>query len=157
MRYTVYDGALPWVARGQHTYTYRRKGCRMQWLRKHPGRSLLIGLVCVCLLAIIHWTTLLRPENTHGMPDPISGINDAGESYGIGSSLENNNDPDLILAEATNGLTGYVRATDLEGGDPPSSPEEAVKSSYTPDRQIPVYESDGKTVIGYFVVEGYSK
>ncbi|MBC7292680.1 MAG: hypothetical protein H5T84_01010 [Thermoleophilia bacterium] len=63
-------------------------------------------------------------------------------------------EPDLILAEATNGKVGYVLRTELEGQEP-GSPQEALAQQAAQagkNRAIPVYESDGKTVIGVFIV-----
>lgn len=63
-------------------------------------------------------------------------------------------DPDLILAEATNGRVGYVYSTDLDG-PAFASPEEARSWSTRTTQEssplvIPVYELDGETIIGEF-------
>lgn len=80
------------------------------------------------------------------------GINANGDTYGVDSPQGH---PDLIAAIATNGQVGYVYATDLE--EPmPANPEEAVTWNETHGgaRTIPVYESDGETVVGEFVIGG---
>lgn len=82
-------------------------------------------------------------------------VNDRGQSYGSSLHADTYEDePDLIAAEATNGKSGYVFKDDIEG-DIPKNPEEASAMSrqHREDRTIKVYESDGTTVIGEFVVE----
>jgi len=68
--------------------------------------------------------------------------------------------PELVAATGTNGKNGYVYQKDLDG-ELPKNPEEAVEymkrlqklndqGIFT--RTIPLYESDGKTVIGEFEI-----
>lgn len=63
----------------------------------------------------------------------------------------------MIPALATNGEGGYVYESDLLG-EAPKSPEEAIKiqESRKPGdfKLIPVYNKDGKNVIGEFRIEG---
>ena len=68
-----------------------------------------------------------------------------------------NGKTDLVIrATGINGREGYITYTDVDMYYVPSSPEEAV--AYTasqPDlRYIPVYDSDGRTVIDEFPVYG---
>lgn len=85
-------------------------------------------------------------------------VNKNGETYGTGLQADIlGYEPDLMLATGENDVLGYVRVTDLDEPTP-SSPEEAYKiqkqrieEKYT-GRYIPLYESDGKTVIGRFLV-----
>jgi hypothetical protein len=84
------------------------------------------------------------------------GVNRSGQTYGTGLGLEWNERPDLIAVTATSGVHGYAYAGDLE---PPgiSSPEEALawqEASRGLSFSVPVYESDGETVIGEFTWEG---
>lgn len=60
--------------------------------------------------------------------------------------------PELISAVGDNGVSGYVRYSDLEGPQP-ANPEEAVKMS-NQTRAIPVYAADGKTVIDQYTISG---
>ncbi|CAL8974572.1 hypothetical protein CELL_01822 [Cellulomonas sp. T2.31MG-18] len=77
------------------------------------------------------------------------GVNARGQTFGVSGSAPQG-DPDLVAVEATNGRSGYAYASELE--DPqPSSPADAGASSGR-GRTIPVYESDGTTVIGEFAV-----
>jgi hypothetical protein len=85
--------------------------------------------------------------------------NAQGLTYGsqLYATLERG-EPDLILATATNGKDGYVLRTDLEG-PMPGSPQEALSQQAAQagkDRVIPVYQSDGTTQIGVFVIQAGS-
>jgi hypothetical protein len=86
----------------------------------------------------------------HGYP-----VNSHGESYGSAADAPwHGGEPDLIAACATNGRRGYVRRTELRT-PPPASPEEAVAmmaSRAGRSRSIHVYEQDGRTVVGEFVM-----
>jgi len=78
--------------------------------------------------------------------------NAKGQTYGPNRPMAQ--EPDLIAATATNGRDGYVLRTDLEG-PVPSTPAEALRMQAAQagkDRVIPVYESDGTTQIGVFVI-----
>jgi hypothetical protein len=77
------------------------------------------------------------------------GVNADGHTFGVANG---HGIPDLIAVTATNGKQGYVYAAQLQGAQPePTSPEEAATMQPTPTA-IPVYESDGHTVIGQFVI-----
>jgi hypothetical protein len=91
---------------------------------------------------------------------PEYATNEAGETYGTASQARTpDEEPDLILAEATNGQTGYVRKSDLYG-DLEALRTPADNVAYTEAqqaagvREVNVYESDGVTVIGTFEVGG---
>lgn len=78
--------------------------------------------------------------------------NEAGETFGRGDLPTL---PDLIQAVGDDGTEGYVRDSELY---PPitGTPEENAERQ-AERYQVPLYESDGKTVIGTFTVqEGYS-
>ncbi|MGL6106255.1 MAG: hypothetical protein ACRC03_09055, partial [Romboutsia sp.] len=59
----------------------------------------------------------------------------------------------MIPAQATNGKIGYISEEALLG-DSPKSPEEALRTQAmlgeNSFRMIPVYDKDGKTIIGEF-------
>lgn len=87
-------------------------------------------------------------------------VNGVGETLGVQNE---NGTPDLIAVIATNGREGYARRDDLEEADGTAaardfeSPEDALE--WQAERAgktfaIPVYEADGTTVIGEFVVAG---
>lgn len=75
-------------------------------------------------------------------------VNESGQTYGP-ELLQ----PDLISVISEEGYEGYVYKEALL---PPefSSPEEAIEwqERNVGDQVIPVYESDGKTVIGTFII-----
>jgi len=74
-------------------------------------------------------------------------INENGEKYGSELYADICGElPDLILAEGKNGEIGYVRNIDLN--PEPKTIEEAIALNKV--TEIPLYSSDGKTVIGTF-------
>lgn len=101
----------------------------------------------------------------YGIPDFPT--NASGQTYGSGGFGANN--PDLILATGIDGTTGYVLSSDLEGAGPldrPNNPEEAMEYMRQLEElenearargvnylySIPLYASDGQTIIGQFGV-----
>lgn len=84
---------------------------------------------------------------------PTVQINENGDVYGSEIFLDAIGvKADLISAIGENGVEGYVKATDLNGPDP-KTPAEAVQQQVRVNRTIPLYESDGETVIGSFVIQ----
>ena len=82
--------------------------------------------------------------------------NENGQTYGPNMGdliLSELGESDLILAEGENGTIGYVKQEDLHGPQP-KTPEEAVKLNEAKPREIPLYDVDGETVIGKFIVGG---
>ena len=85
-------------------------------------------------------------------------INEKGQTYGSNlANTEYGNEPDLILVEADNGKSGYVYKDDFyDTANQPKNPEEAVAYMENLKKEgpktIPVYESNGKTVIGSFKI-----
>jgi hypothetical protein len=78
------------------------------------------------------------------------GVNDRGLTYGIAND---HGTPDLVAVYATNGRQGYVYAAQLSSVEPmPTSPDQAVAENDQSERRLPVYESDGVTRIGTFVI-----
>lgn len=86
------------------------------------------------------------------------GVNADGNTFGIQNEKGM---PDLIAVSATNGRDGYVKRTELDAADGTeaarhfTSPQDALR--WQQERKgksvsIPVYEADGKTVIGSFVI-----
>lgn len=99
------------------------------------------------------WTATVQYASVETTP---WGVNSAGQTYGMQNK---NGTPDLIGIVASNGLRGYAYATDLNNPwapDPePTSPEHAIalqEAHAGKQARIPVYESDGTTVIGEFVM-----
>lgn len=104
---------------------------------------------------------LLAVQYVNYVPTAL-GRNASGETYGSGGTgLE----PDLVavdgIAPDGSSFVGYARATDLDAFGPdwpgePSSPEQALEwqrerdQRYPDGWEIPVYSSDGRTVLGTF-------
>jgi hypothetical protein len=85
--------------------------------------------------------------------------NDDGDTFGV---INQEGEPDLIAVIATNGVQGYVRADDLADADGTTasesftSPEDALEwqeSMRGETVEIPVYLSDGRTIVGVFAIE----
>lgn len=75
-------------------------------------------------------------------------VNDAGETYGP-DVKDSEEEPDLILVDAGDGVVGYIKKADINNGA--SSLEEAREwepSSYV----VPIYLEDGCTQIGEFEI-----
>lgn len=110
---------------------------------------LIVSLLCIGLhVSAVNQT--IYPVNTDGL------------SYGSAMLASTpSQEPDLILAVGTNGKTGYVKYEDLYK-DEPKTPEEAIEKQEqmlragNTEKMIPLYEKDGKTVIGEFRI-GTSK
>lgn len=89
---------------------------------------------------------------------PSFPVNAEGETYGRADGIIRPEDePDLILAQATNGNIGYVRKSDLDeaSGAGVSNPSEAIAWERAKPRkavEIPVFETDGISQIGWFEV-----
>ncbi len=84
----------------------------------------------------------------------LLGVNPHGQTYGVSGSADQG-EPDLVAVTATNGKDGYAYATDLQGGPMPTSPADALaqqEANQGRTHTIPVYESDGTTVIGEFTI-----
>lgn len=79
--------------------------------------------------------------------------NDNGLTYGpnMGDMTIILGEPDLLLAKGENGTIGYAKKVDLDGPQP-KTPEEAVELNDTYPREIPLYDVDGETIIGKFII-----
>lgn len=95
------------------------------------------------------------PSNPTAFP-----TNANGQTYGSSANVSLTNEPDLIYAVATNGVKGYILRSQLWAvdGTDVQNPVGAAKymASATSPRFIPVYESDGSTVVGRFEIPGTS-
>ncbi|MCT1404019.1 hypothetical protein M4D81_33975 [Paenibacillus sp. p3-SID867] len=82
--------------------------------------------------------------------------NENGQTYGSAAdAASSDTEPELISAFGVDGTKGYVMKKDLDG-EQPKSPKEALASMERnkEGRDIPLYDVDGKTVIGVFHVGG---
>jgi len=124
------------------------------------------GTAASAVASLLAPVGLSPAEGPHAKPaaDPVYETNLRGQT--LGSALDAtspDNEPDLIMAIATNGREGYVLKTELDSvnGQTASesfkSPEDALRWQETfgrSDQIIPVYEADGVTKIGEFLVFG---
>lgn len=127
-------------------------------------------IITICLVISISVVPSLAIDTK---PDDVSIVyetNINGQTYGTAMYASTpNEEPDLILAESPDGTEGYIYSSDLNA-DLPKNPEDmlAMNEKYEKiwddapagevvvARYIPLYEADGKTVIGEFpIVMGY--
>ena len=73
--------------------------------------------------------------------DTAWGVNADGLTYGVANGRGT---PDLVAAVASNGRLGYVYSRDMF----PPAPTSLQVGGHSEPRAIPVYTSDGRTVIG---------
>jgi len=127
----------------------KAKGLRIIAIGTVLGLGIIVGSLGV---------NLATANNDNTPSAPKYQVNENGQTYGSNIAAESiETEPDLILACGTNGKTGYVKKLDLNG-DMPKTPEEAIKITQKNKvqniREIPLYEKDGKTIIGSFKVGG---
>jgi len=108
--------------------------------------NVVVIVMCVFLISAISITVLASSNR-----DVL--INEDGQAYGEIYLDDFDNMPDLIQAAAEDGTEGYVYGTELFGKRP-ETPEEAVRLQEEKEARgpytIPLYESDGKTIIGEY-------
>lgn len=107
-------------------------------------------------------TTIGRSSSSHAIAKSNSSsfpVNANGETYGSDANAAWDAQPDLISAFATNGKTGYISRVALEAADGSDvnslSQAAAYIASTKSSRSIPVYEQNGTTVIGSFVIPAH--
>lgn len=77
-------------------------------------------------------------------------VNASGQTFGTANQ---NGSPDLVAVIATNHRSGYVYANQLLGPQPTNPGQAAIWAQTHPGpRTLTVYESDGKTPVGIFVI-----
>lgn len=83
-------------------------------------------------------------------------VNGSGLTYGsLPEATTPDNGPDLVLVVAANGKQGYARRVDIEPYQPRDPQEALARQSARTGRErkeVPVFEADGETVIGVFVM-----
>ncbi|MFK4638216.1 hypothetical protein [Paenarthrobacter histidinolovorans] len=105
-----------------------------------------------------HRETAVSQQQPPTQTSNIFKVNSRGQTFGS-IAQDQVAEPDLILAKATNGKIGYVNNVELKvaTGHPSlfKSPEEALKWQAAQNNRavsVPVYEDDGMTTIGEFVI-----
>ena len=81
------------------------------------------------------------------------GVNALGETYGV---INQRGTPDLIAVDQ-GGVSGYIKSTDMNcaAGPKPTSPSQALQWQSAHQNEsvsIPIYQGDGTTIIGTFVL-----
>ncbi|MFV0285698.1 MAG: hypothetical protein ACK5IM_04815 [Demequina sp.] len=104
--------------------------------------------------AVVPAVAVSTEAGAHDVAPPYP-RNAAGETYGsAGGAATPDEEPDLILVQATSGAFGYVRKVDLDlasGAHAVSNADLANVLAATPaDGLIPVYDREGTTQIGTF-------
>lgn len=101
--------------------------------------------------------------DTVPMPDPEYKVNASGLTFGSAAAAPSpDKEPALIEVVATNGAKGYVYKKDLDiangsaAAQTFTTPAQALEwqrsAGIDAPTPVPVYQSDGKTVVGDFVV-----
>ncbi len=126
----------------------------------------IIAVIGLGLVAVIYITTVYitdtklsakLPERLSeaNLEDPRYSVNENGQTYGEGPfPAGKDQEPDLIKAIGENGVAGYIKNSDVTASV--SSPEEAIAHQKEIEeigyKSIPLYESDGTTVIGEYIL-----
>lgn len=87
---------------------------------------------------------------------PVFPVNQNGEKYGSLAKVNSpGQEPDLVMAIGVDGTRGYVKYVDLNEKQP-RTPEEAIALQNSRLKEcpktIPLYDVDGKTIIGEFKI-----
>ena len=98
------------------------------------------------------------PRQASSLPNLAYSVNSLGETYGPAlGGVPQLQLPDLVPVTATNGVSGYVKKTDLMGPTPTlqqvlSYPRDSQGNFVGPPTSsaTPVYASDGTTQVGVF-------
>ncbi|MFD0716970.1 hypothetical protein [Paenibacillus sp. GCM10027626] len=129
-------------------------------MKKNVIRGVNLGLALVFCLTIVY--TMNSSSNAKAYVNqsskvegeaPSYSVNKNGQTYGHGPYPAGEaQEPDLIRAQGENGVVGYIKSSDISSSY--SSPEEAIAHQKEVEsvgyQSIPLYESDGTTIIGEF-------
>jgi len=115
------------------------------------GATLVLAVAAITVgVSIINGKATASEGSATAFPTNAKGL-----SYGSCAFTKTpEEEPDLILVEADNGMVGYCYRKDLS--PVPHGPEEAeaLMEQSMKGREIPVYTSDGVTQIGVFTSGG---
>lgn len=124
-------------------------------MKKRVGFLLCILIVTLIIIILSHSSKYhLEIPTAEYIEENGYPTNRNGETYGpqIKDTLDS---PDLILAENSDGLRGYVKRAEIDYT--PRSPEEAERINLSSKKMTyNMYLQDGKTVIGKFIVDNPS-
>lgn len=108
------------------------------------------------LVGTIVFATTISPHKKSVSPTPVYPKNASGQTYGSSmNSTSPETEPDLIRASGIDGTIGYVRAKDLRGDLPKTTKEALEMQAKQTDQMIPLYDVEGKKVIGKFKVTAH--
>ena len=130
------------------------------------GKGIKLGFLVVFLTLGGVIGILMSPAASSFAKDELYQRNKNGFTYGTMEAVAKDplvEAPDLIACAGIDGTIGYCYKADLDG-EQPSNPEEAIKYMEELNKQIaiaikngevflryiPLYDSDGETVIGKF-------
>ncbi|OPX87832.1 MAG: hypothetical protein A4E53_02330 [Pelotomaculum sp. PtaB.Bin104] len=131
----------------------------MRFIPLFEIRSLIIGIALIAGITVGVFSSSYAKGNDYS--GSIFPKNASGQTYGSGMDATLDTMPDLISACGIDNTFGYVRRSDLFE-ELPKNPEEAVAIQLKRDRereagivvsQIPLYDVDGKTIIGVFNID----
>ncbi|ADC52385.1 hypothetical protein BpOF4_21949 (plasmid) [Alkalihalophilus pseudofirmus OF4] len=115
----------------------------------------LVGIISISIGLYLSFSNTQHSDEHSDLTDesPDYPINEQGQTYGKAPYSEGPvKEPDLIMAEGEDGVIGYVRAIDLDNNN--STPNQSIEDQKEIEREgyrsIPLFEYDGKTVVGEF-------
>ena len=122
-------------------------------LTKAMTKTICIIILIISVLQIFVLSVFAESEFVENYYQKVTySINENGDTYGTDAqSLTVGYEADLILAVGENNIVGYAKATDLN--DDVSSPLKAQnRGTNNTTKYIPLYSSDGETIIDEFVL-----
>lgn len=105
--------------------------------------------ISIYLILVVCVSASELPVSVESVRENGYPINDDGKSYGP-DVKESNIQPDLILVCNEDGKEGYIKKGDLNRG---AVSLEQTQNGGFHNYQIPMYLSDGKSIVGYFRIK----
>ncbi|MET3207361.1 UNVERIFIED_CONTAM: hypothetical protein ABIC26_000295 [Paenibacillus sp. PvR008] len=121
-------------------------------------KAIMLGMVCASVVAFTASTIVFAHKSGSNSPkkeatitnNTLFPINENGQTYG--KVIYQKPEPDLLEAIGVDGTVGYILSEDIDSHV--STPIEAIEQQKKrgDHRDIPLYDKDGKTIIGSFKV-----
>jgi hypothetical protein len=133
-------------------------------IKKFGMQTILIGSAFVIGLSVgtVSLTSVFAKDTAKEesvMPSQVYSVNKNGQTYGSSALAKTpEEEPDLVAAYGIDNTFGYVYSYELEeaSGGNAKTPEQALEEQKERQEKgnikIPLYKSDGKTVIGEFEI-----
>jgi hypothetical protein len=117
-------------------------------------KSAFLIILYIILIGSTGCSTFKKIPPQESLPqNPNFPTNEFGETYGSALGVSPyEKEPDLIGAVGIDGTIGYIRLTELNGEEPKTPEEALAQQAKENGREINLYKSDGKTIIGKFVI-----